>query len=93
MPSQEKQAHPEQQESGNLVELTRDEEKEVRRRTALRAEVVFESIRRTNPRDSDRGEPALSEDRDCPGGVGDGRSRIRIVAVVYATVACCVELA
>jgi formate/nitrite transporter FocA (FNT family) len=37
---------PPQEAQGNIVQLTKDEEEEVRKRTALRAAVVFETVRR-----------------------------------------------
>jgi formate-nitrite transporter family protein len=37
---------PPQEAQGNIVQLTEDEEQEVRQRTALRAAVVFETVRR-----------------------------------------------
>ena len=42
----DKRKEPEDDQSGNIVQLTADEEREVRKRSSLRAAVVFETVRR-----------------------------------------------
>lgn len=49
---------PPQEQPGNIVQLTRDEEHEVRKRSSLRAAVVFETVRREGETEISR--PALS---------------------------------
>jgi formate/nitrite transporter FocA (FNT family) len=49
---------PPQEAQGNLVELTQDEEQEVRKRSSLRAAVVFETVRREGETELTR--PALA---------------------------------
>jgi formate/nitrite transporter FocA (FNT family) len=51
-------APPAPEAQGNLVQLTRDEEQEVRKRSALRAAVVFETVRREGETEISR--PALA---------------------------------
>ncbi len=48
----------EEQDSGNIVQLSPDEEHEVRRRSALRAAVVFETVRREGENEVSR--PAIA---------------------------------
>lgn len=48
----------EDDQSGNIVELSKDEEQEVRKRSALRAAVVFETVRREGETEVSR--PALA---------------------------------
>lgn len=47
-----------QESSGNIVQLTKDEEREVRKRSSLRAAVVFETVRREGETELSR--PALA---------------------------------
>ncbi len=56
-PSEEQNEAP-QETPGNLVQLTKDEEHEVRKRTSLRAAVVFETVRREG--EAEIGRPALA---------------------------------
>jgi formate/nitrite transporter FocA (FNT family) len=46
------------EEQGNIVQLSEDEEKEVRKRSSLRAAVVFETVRREGEQEASR--PALA---------------------------------
>ena len=49
---------PEDDQSGNIVQLSQDEEQEVRKRSSLRAAVVFETVRREGETEVSR--PALA---------------------------------
>lgn len=54
----EKPENPDDDQSGNLVQLSADEEREVRKRSSLRAAVVFETVRREGETEAKR--PALA---------------------------------
>ena len=58
MPDSKRSPRPKAAESGETVHLTANEEREVRKRTGLRAAVVFESVRREGARELSR--PPLS---------------------------------
>ena len=58
MPDSKRSPRPKAAESGETVQLTANEEREVLKRTGLRAAVVFESVRREGARELSR--PALS---------------------------------
>src|SRR5579864_4629399 len=49
-----------QESPGNIVQLTKDEEKQVRERTSLRAAVVFETVRREGEVELSRAPLALA---------------------------------
>ncbi|MDQ2872856.1 MAG: formate/nitrite transporter family protein [Candidatus Eremiobacteraeota bacterium] len=55
-----KKSAEESAESGTTVELTGTEEREVKKRTALRPEVVFETVRREGDSELNRTAPALA---------------------------------
>ncbi|HEY9180816.1 MAG TPA: formate/nitrite transporter family protein [Candidatus Baltobacteraceae bacterium] len=55
-----KDAPPEDDQSGNIVQLSKDEEHEVRKRSSLRAAVVFETIRREGETEVSRPAVALA---------------------------------
>lgn len=56
----ERTEHPEEPTAGNTVQLTRSEEREVRKRTGLRAAVVFETVRREGETELRRPATALA---------------------------------
>jgi formate/nitrite transporter FocA (FNT family) len=57
-PQQQGDGAAPQESSGNIVQLTKDEEEQVRKRTSLRAAVVFETVRREGETEISR--PALA---------------------------------
>lgn len=56
--SQSGNERPPQESPGNIVQLTKDEEREVRHRSAIRAAVVFEAVRREG--ETELARPALA---------------------------------
>jgi formate-nitrite transporter family protein len=60
MPDSKRSHPPEAAESGETVQLTATEEHEVRKRTGLRAAVVFESVRREGARELSRAPLSLA---------------------------------
>lgn len=58
--AQDDQSAPPGEQSGNIVQLSEDEEQEVRKRSSLRAAVVFETIRREGETEVSRPAAALA---------------------------------